>query len=218
MTAAAIAAAIVTQADRNLVLAAWRVGLIPNNLSTGTATNGTGSASIAAGDAILSYTDAQDGDYQPGAWTGPRVTLAGAIPFGSSFRVVARIVDINGDNTTLLRVGILSESDNQFTGLRMRASDGACTAYTTGGAVASSAVPLALDGTDWISFERHGGSSAWYRGTGTPTDPPAAGAWANIIVSANTDLPVTTFGIGLAKSANALPGDATVDNVYIQAI
>jgi len=198
--------------------AALGAGPVPNDLSTATATNGNGSASVVSANAILSYTDVQDGGYGPGIWTGPRVRLLGAFPFGGGARFQCRVLSLIGDNTTYLRIGFVDETANAFYGFRIRASDGACTAYLTGGALASSVTPLALDGSGYLACERQGASSVWYRGDGTPTVPPGPLDWAPFISFANTDVVTPTFVMGLAKSNNGIAGSASVGGIILTSL
>lgn len=189
-----------------------------NDLSSAVTVNGTGTAAVTSEAVVLSYSDAQDGTYEPGAWTGPRVKLDNVVEFASA-RIFARLVSIVGDNVTFLKVGVVSEADNQFFGFRIRASDGQIIAYNTGGAVLGAPSPIATDGTGWFAVERHGNTLTWWYGVGTSTDPPTD--WVHIyslVLGSTSDVPGRTIAFGLSKTANALAGSASVDNVYVKVL
>ena len=215
VTAASIITAVADPDDAADVNAALGNGAIPNDLSTATTTNGSGTASVTAGVASTSLLAAATGVYAGGTWTGPRVKLADAAPFPGSFRVVARLASLSGSSDSYAYFGVVSEADNRFRGWRVRGHNGA-SACMVDTSVLVTPANSPRDGTTWFAYQRVAGSQAWWYGTGTSTDPPAA--WTEGETAADTSPPDGTVVFGLAKSDTSDAAVATWDNVRIGAL
>lgn len=197
------------------VLAILGIGPIANSLATGTATNGTGAASIATQTAVLAMTNAQTGTYGSSAFTGPRVTVPNVGPFPGDVRVYARLAACSGDNNTWAYFGVVSEVDNYFRGWRVRCDNGQAGVRSDGSTLVTPGT-INTDGSGWVAYERVAGSEAWFYGNGTTSTPPPV--WSPARTEANTTVRANTVAMALVKTDTAVAGSCTWANLYVEAL
>lgn len=179
-----------------------------------TDTAGSGSASHPSFVATLAQSAIQSGLYEPSDFTGPRVTVPLFTEFPASAIVYTRLATIVGDNTVHAYFGLVSEGDNRFLGMRVRADNGQLN-IRSGGSTVYTPGNIPTDGTGWIAYQRSAGSCSFYYGTGTSTTPPATWtpAWTLTDVGATTD---TTVVFALSKAIGAVVASATFDLAVVR--
>lgn len=197
------------------VLAILGIGPIANSLSTGTATNGTGAASVASQTAVLSMPQAMTSAYGPGSWTAPRVMLAPLAAFPGDVRVYARLAACSGDSNTWAYFGTVSEVDNYFRGWRVRCDNGQAGVRSDGATLVTPGT-INIDGTGWVAYERFAGSEAWFYGNGTTSTPPPV--WSPGRTEGNTTVRANTVAMALVKTDTAVAGSCTWANLYVEAL
>lgn len=189
-------------------------GPIPLSASgTWTPIGGNGVANIVDTAASLYLTDPSTGGYIPGDWTGPRVIVTDFTDFSGSVRIYARLDEITGDSTTFAWFGIVSEGDNYFRGLRIRADNGAVQTRSDGGALTNPGV-IPLDGTGWVAYDRTGATSNWYFGTGTTTEPPTNWTWGYSV--GDTAAPHNQVAMALSKQNTGVIGLTVWADAYYE--
>ncbi len=174
----------------------------------GIAINGTGTAATSGTSVSLS---SSTGNYLPTAWAGPRVRVDDAVVSPTSWRLVARVASLTGDNTTFLVLGIIDEGTNRICGVLVNPNYLRVTAYGNGGGIQDMS-PFINDGTLWVCVERHGASASFLFGQGTTSEPPRGGAWVVVRISVFTDAPGADLAIGLKTGGAAT---AVVDHVTL---
>lgn len=174
----------------------------------GIAINGTGTAATSGTSVSLS---SSTGNYLPTAWAGPRVRVDDAVVSPTSWRLVARVASLTGDNTTFLVLGIIDEGTNRICGVLVNPDYLRVTAYGNGGPI-QDRTPFINDGTLWICVERHGATASFFFGQGTTSAPPVGSAWTEVKIQTFTDAPGADLAIGLKTGGAAT---AVVDHVTL---
>lgn len=112
---------------------------------TWVAINGNGFANIPNATAVLFLADTATANYIPTDWTGPRVVVSDFTDFAGSVRIYARLAEISGDNGVYAWFGIVSEVNNYYRGIRIRADNGAVQTRLDGGAGTNHGVILQME-------------------------------------------------------------------------
>lgn len=180
---------------------------------TWVAINGNGFANIPNATAVLFLADTATANYIPTDWTGPRVVVSDFTDFAGSVRIYARLAEISGDNGVYAWFGIVSEVNNYYRGIRIRADNGAVQTRLDGGAGTNPGV-IPTDGTGWVAYDRTGGTSNWYFGTGTSTQPPSNWSWAYSV--GDTAAPYNQVSMALSKQNPTVEGTATWADAYYE--
>ena len=191
-------------------------GPVVNDLSTGEAEpgSGLGSASIAGGEAVLAFNADRFGQYRPGEFQGPRVTVPNVVPLGTNVRIYSRFTLV-GDNTTWAKLGLVDEATNQFVYFQVRASDGQMVGYSTNGAVYNTLDTIARGGTGWIGVERIGATIGWWWAENADTSQIPTSGWKHLGGLAWPDIAPNTAVMALAKSDNGLVGSCSM-SLYVE--